>query len=217
MNYTEIVAAIQSYTEDEYPTADINLFIQQAEERIFNSVQIPDLRKNVTGTMTAGSKYLNVPSDWLATFSLAVIDTDNSYTYLLNKDVNFIRESFPDTDNTFWKKPEYYAVFDDTTFILGATPDAAYDSELHYYYYPQSIVVAGTSWLGDNFDSTLLYGSLLEAATYLKADADTITNYNNRYKEAMDLIQNLGEGKNRRDAYRSGQARIPVKGTRGTV
>jgi hypothetical protein len=217
MNYTELVAAIQSYTEDEYPTADINLFIQQAEERIFNSVQIPDLRKNVTGTMTAGSKYLNVPSDWLATFSLAVIDTDNSYTYLLNKDVNFIRESFPDTDNTFWKKPEYYAVFDDTTFILGATPDAAYDSELHYYYYPQSIVVAGTSWLGDNFDSTLLYGSLLEAATYLKADADTITNYNNRYKEAMDLIQNLGEGKNRRDAYRSGQARIPVKGRRGAV
>ncbi len=217
MNYTELVAAIQSYTEDEYPTADINLFIQQAEERIFNSVQIPDLRKNVTGTMTAGRKYLNVPSDWLATFSLAVIDTDNSYTYLLNKDVNFIRESFPDTDNTFWKKPEYYAVFDDTTFILGATPDAAYDSELHYYYYPQSIVVAGTSWLGDNFDSTLLYGSLLEAATYLKADADTITNYNNRYKEAMDLIQNLGEGKNRRDAYRSGQARIPVKGRRGAV
>ena len=217
MNYTELVAAIQSYTEDEYPTADINLFIQQAEERIFNSVQIPDLRKNVTGTMTAGSKYLNVPSDWLATFSLAVIDTDNSYTYLLNKDVNFIRESFPDTDNTFWKKPEYYAVFDDTTFILGATPDAAYDSELHYYYYPQSIVAAGTSWLGDNFDSTLLYGSLLEAATYLKADADTITNYNNRYKEAMDLIQNLGEGKNRRDAYRSGQARIPVKGRRGAV
>ena len=217
MNYTELVAAIQSYTEDEYPTADVNLFIQQAEERIFNSVQIPDLRKNVTGTMTAGSKYLNVPSDWLATFSLAVIDTDNSYTYLLNKDVNFIRESFPDTDNTFYKKPEYYAVFDDTTFILGATPDAAYDSELHYYYYPQSIVIAGTSWLGDNFDSTLLYGSLLEAATYLKADADTITNYNNRYKEAMDLIQNLGEGKNRRDAYRSGQARIPVKGTRGTV
>ena len=217
MNYTELVAAIQSYTEDEYPTADINLFIQQAEERIFNSVQIPDLRKNVTGTMTAGNKYLNVPSDWLATFSLAVIDTDNTYTYLLNKDVNFIRESFPDIDNTYWKKPEYYAVFDDTTFILGATPDAAYDSELHYYYYPQSIVVAGTSWLGDNFDSTLLYGSLLEAATYLKADADTITNYNNRYKEAMDLIQNLGEGKNRRDAYRSGQARIPVKGTRGTV
>ena len=217
MNYTELVAAIQSYTEDEYPTADINLFIQQAEERIFNSVQIPDLRKNVTGTMTAGSKYLNVPSDWLATFSLAVIDTDNSYTYLLNKDVNFIRESFPDTDNTFYKKPEYYAVFDDTTFILGATPDVAYSAELHYYYYPQSIVVAGTSWLGDNFDSTLLYGSLLEAATYLKADADTITNYNNRYKEAMDLIQNLGEGKNRRDAYRSGQTRIPVKGRRGAV
>ena len=162
-------------------------------------------------------KYLNVPSDWLATFSLAAIDTDNTYTYLLNKDVNFIRESYPDTDNTYWKKPEYYAVFDDTTFILGATPDAAYGAELHYYYYPQSIVVANTSWLGDNFDSVLLYGSLLEAATYLKADAETIMNYSNRYKEAMELITNLGEGKNRRDAYRSGQARIPVKGSGGPV
>mgnify|MGYP003648189504 FL=1 len=217
MNYTELVAAIKSYTENEYPTVDVNLFIDQAEQRIFNSVQIPDLRKNVTGTMLAGNKYLNVPTDWLATFSLAAIDTDNNYTYLLNKDVNFIRESYPDTDSTYWKKPEYYAVFDDTTFILGATPDAAYGAELHYYYYPQSIVIAGTSWLGDNFDSVLLYGSLLEAATYLKADAETIMNYSNRYKEAMELITNLGEGKNRRDAYRSGQARIPVKGSRGSV
>ena len=217
MNYTELVAAIKSYTENEYPTVDVNLFIDQAEQRIFNSVQIPDLRKNVTGTMAIGNKYLNVPSDWLATFSLAAIDTDNTYTYLLNKDVNFIRESYPDTDSTYWKKPEYYAVFDATTFILGATPDAAYGAELHYYYYPQSIVVANTSWLGDNFDSVLLYGSLLEAATYLKADAETIMNYSNRYKEAMELITNLGEGKNRRDAYRSGQARIPVKGSGGPV
>lgn len=218
MNYTELVAAIKSYTENEYPTVDVNLFIDQAEQRIFNSVQIPDLRKNVTGTMLAGNKYLNVPTDWLATFSLAAIDTTtNEYTYLLNKDVNFIRESYPDTDNTYWKKPEYYAVFDDTTFILGATPDAAYGAELHYYYYPQSIVVANTSWLGDNFDSVLLYGSLLEAATYLKDSAETIMNYSNRYKEAMELITNLGEGKNRRDAYRSGQARIPVKGSRGSV
>tara|TARA_R100000935_G_scaffold7476_6_gene15852 strand:- start:4910 stop:5563 length:654 start_codon:yes stop_codon:yes gene_type:complete len=217
MNYTELVAAIKSYTENEYPTVDVNLFIEQAEQRIFNSVQIPDLRKNVTGNITLGNKYLNVPSDWLATFSLAVIDSNNVYTYLLNKDVNFIRQSFPDIDATFRKKPEYYAIFDDTTFILGATPDAAYTAELHYYYYPQSIVAAGTSWLGDNFDSTLLYGSLLEAATYLKADADTITNYMTRYNEAMDLIQNLGEGKNRRDAYRSGQARIPVKGSRGPI
>jgi hypothetical protein len=218
MNYTELVAAIKSYTENEYPTVDVNLFIEQAEQRIFNSVQIPDLRKNVTGTMLAGNKYLNVPTDLLATFSLAAIDTTtNEYTYLLNKDVNFIRESYPDTDNTYWKKPEYYAVFDDTTFILGATPDIAYGAELHYYYYPQSIVIAGTSWLGDNFDSVLLYGSLLEAATYLKDSAETIMNYSNRYKEAMELITNLGEGKNRRDAYRSGQARIPVKGSGGPV
>ena len=214
MNYTELVAAIKSYTENDYATADIDLFITQAEQRIYNSVQLPDLRKNVTGNMTSGNKYFSLPSDWLSTFSIAVIDpATNAYTFLLNKDVNFVRESFPDTDAPFYGKPEYYAIFDDTTMILGPTPDANYESELHYYYYPESIVIAGTSWLGNNFDTALLYGSLLEAAAFMLSEPDTIANYTARYQEAMGLLTNLGEGKNRRDAYRSGQARIPVPGT----
>jgi len=210
MNYTELVAAIQSYTENQYSTTDVNTFIQQAEQRIYNSVQLPDLRKNVTGNMTSGNKYFSLPSDWLSTFSIAVINANNEYTYLLNKDVNFIRESFPDTDTPFYGKPEYYAIFNDTTMLLGPTPDANYSSELHYYYYPESIVTAGNTWLGDNFDSALLYGALLEAAAFLKEEPDTVAMYTARYNEAMQLLQNLGEGKNRRDAYRSGQERIPV-------
>ena len=214
MTYTELVAAIESYTENSYSTADVNTFIQNAEQRIYNTVQLPDLRKNVTGTMTSANKYLAVPSDWLSTFSIAVIDpATNAYTFLLNKDVNFIRESFPDIDAPFYGKPEYYAIFDDTTFILGPTPDANYNTELHYYYYPESIVTVGTSWLGNNFDTALLYGSLLEAAAFMLSEPDTIANYTARYQEAMGLLTNLGEGKNRRDAYRSGQARIPVPGT----
>jgi hypothetical protein len=214
MTYTELVAAIKSYTENNYSTADINTFIENAEQRIYNTVQLPDLRKNVTGTMTSGNKYFSLPSDWLSTFSIAVIDpATNAYTFLLNKDVNFVRESFPDTDAPFYGKPEYYAIFDDTTMILGPTPDANYESELHYYYYPESIVIAGTSWLGNNFDTALLYGSLLEAAAFMLSEPDTIANYTARYQEAMGLLTNLGEGKNRRDAYRSGQARIPVPGT----
>jgi hypothetical protein len=210
MNYAQLVAAIQSYTENQYTTTDINTFIENAEQRIYNTVQLPDLRKNVTANMTSGNKYMSLPSDWLATFSIAVINANNEYTYLLNKDVNFIRESFPDTDSPFYGKPEYYAIFDDTTMILGPTPDADYNTELHYYYYPTSIVTSGSSWLGNNFDSALLYGSLLEAAAFLKEEPDTVAMYTARYNEAMQLLQNLGEGKNRRDAYRSGQERIPV-------
>ena len=220
MTYAELVAQIESYTENSYPTVDVNTFITQAENRIFNSVNLPDLRRNDTGTITFGNKYLNVPLDWLATYSLAVIDnTTNEYTFLLNKDVNFIRESFPDTDVAHYGKPKYYAVFDDETFILGPTPDAGYGAELHYFFYPESITTAasGKSWLGDNYSSVLLYGSLLEAATYLKSDAETITNYTNRYNQAMIELTRLGEGKNTRDAYRSGQTRIPAKGSRGTA
>ena len=211
MNYTELVAAIKSYTENDYSTADVNTFIQNAEQRIYNTVQIPDLRKNVTGAMSSGNKYFSLPSDWLSTFSIAVIDTNNEYTYLLNKDVNFVRESFPDTDSGFYGKPEYYGIFDDETMLLGPTPDANYSAELHYYYYPQTIVTAGNTWLGDNFDTALFYGSLLEAAAFMKEDADTVTQYTARYSEVMQLLKNLGDGKNRRDAYRSGQERIPVR------
>jgi hypothetical protein len=213
MNYTQLVNEIQSYTENTFQTVDINTFITQAEQRIYNSVQLPALRKNVTGTMTAGNKYLAMPNNWLATFSLAVINANNEYLYLLNKDVNFIRQSFPDTDADFYGVPEYYAVFDNTAFIVGPTPDASYNVELHYFYYPESIttVVGGQTWLGDNFSSTLLYGSLLEAYTYMKGEADVIANYRARYDEAMMLLKQLGDGKDRQDAYRSGQVRYPVK------
>jgi hypothetical protein len=213
MNYTQLVAEIQSYTENTFQTVDINTFITQAEQRIYNSVQLPALRKNVTGTTTSGNKYLAIPAGWLSTFSLAVINADNEYLYLLNKDVNFIRQSFPDTDSDFYGVPQYYAVFDNSAFILGPTPDASYNVELHYFYYPESIttVVGGQTWLGDNFSSTLLYGSLLEAYTYMKGEADVIANYRARYDEAMMLLKQLGDGKDRQDAYRSGQVRYPVK------
>jgi len=211
MNYSELVTEIQSYTENQFETTDINTFITQAEQRIYNTVQLPALRKNVTGTTTSGNKYLAMPSDWLATFSLAVINASNEYTYLLNKDVNFIRQAFPDTDSDFYDEPQYYAVFDNTAFILGPTPNANYAVELHYFYYPTSIVTAGTTWLGDNFSSTLLYGSLLEAYTYMKGEADVIAQYQKRYDEAMALLKQLGDGKDRQDAYRSGQVRYPVQ------
>ena len=210
MNYTQLVAEIQSYVENEFAVADINTFIQQTEQRVYNAIQLPAIRKNVTGSVTTGNKYLTCPSDWLATFSMAMISATNEYTYLLDKDVNFIRESFPDTDAAFYGVPQYYAQFDQDSFILGPTPDANYSVELHYYYYPQSIVTANTSWLGDNFDSVLLYGSLLEAYTYMKGEADVIAGYQKRYDEALALLKTLGDGKNRRDAYRSGQARVPV-------
>ena len=195
MNYTQLVNEIESYTENQFQTDDINTFIQQAEQRIYNAVQLPALRKNVTGTATTGNKYLAMPSDWLATFSLAVINADNEYLYLLNKDVNFIRQSFPDTDSAFYAEPQYYAVFDQNTFILGPTPDSNYSMELHYFYYPESIVTAGTTWLGNNFSSTLLYGSLLEAYTYMKGEQDVINQYQKRYDEAMLLLKQLSDGK----------------------
>ena len=211
MTYTELVAQIQDYTENTFTTTDINTFITQAEQRIYNTVQLPALRKNVTGSLSTGNKYLAMPSDWLATFSLAVINTDNEYLYLLNKDVNFIRQSFPDTDSAFYGEPQYYAVFNSTSFIVGPTPDANYSAELHYFYYPESITTAGTSWIGNNFSSVLLYGSLLEAYTYMKGEADVMATYKSRYDEAMLLLKQLGDGKDRQDSYRSGQVRYPVQ------
>ena len=211
MNYTTLVSEVQSYVENTFSTADMNTFIRQAEQRVYNVVQLPALRRNVTGTLTSGNKYLTCPTDWLATFSLALINADNEFTYLLDKDVNFIRESYPDVDAAFYGTPAYYAQFDQNTFILGPTPNANYAMELHYFYYPESIVTAGTSWLGDNFDSVLLYGTLLEANTFLKGEADVIANYQKRYDDAMVMLKQLGDGKNRRDSYRNGQVRVQVK------
>jgi hypothetical protein len=163
----------------------------------------------VTGNVTSGNKYLSVPSDWLANFSLAVIDGSGNYSYLLNKDVNFIRESFPNPSDQ--GLPAYYSFFDENSYILGPTPDDDYQVELHYFYYPPSIVTAGTSWLGDNFDSVLLYGSLLEAYTFMKGEQDIIAGYQKRYDEAMAMLKQLGEGKNRQDMYRTPQVRYPVR------
>lgn len=222
MNYTELVAAISTYTENTFPTAQMNTFITQAEQRIYNSVQFPSLRKNVTGTVTASNKYLSCPDDFLATYSMAVSPVGGgNYTFLLNKDVNFIREAYPDPTST--GLPKYYALFGPTTtsgppsvptnelsFILGPTPDIAYSAELHYFYYPDSITTAVTTWLGDNFDTVLLYGALVEAYTYMKGEADIIALYDGKYKEALGLAKRLGDGMERQDAYRSGQVRIPV-------
>lgn len=209
MNYNQLVTAIQDYCENTFSTTDINTFIEQAEQRIYNSVQLPALRKNVTGNVTAGNKYLAAPSDWLATYSMGVIDGQGGFKYMLNKDVNFIREAYPMPADT--GEPIYYALFDQNTFILGPTPDIAYNIELHYFYYPQSIITAGTSWVGNNFDTVLLYGALVEAYTFLKGEQEMLQVYKARYDEAMSLLKQLGDGKNRRDAYRSGQVRYPVQ------
>jgi hypothetical protein len=237
MNYTTLFETIKGYCENDFPNTQfgdptavnvtftskeqIDTFIQQAEQRIYNSVQFPAIRKNVTAATTINNKYLSSPADFLATYSLAVIDDTGSYEYLLNKDVNFIRQSFPSPTDT--GKPQYYAIFGPTTtndtppvitneysFILGPTPDAAYSVELHYYYYPESIVTASTTWLADNFSSVLLYGSLLEAYTFMKGEPDVIAGYQKRYDEAMILAKRLGDGMERGDAYRDGQVKIPV-------
>jgi len=226
MNYAELFETIKGYVENDFPnttwtdsagtgsatftsTEQINTFIEQAEQRIFNMVQLLDLRKNVTGNMTTGNKYLSVPSDWLANFSMAAIDADGNYEYLLNKDVSYIRQAFPNPNDT--GLPTHYAYFDENSYILGPTPDDDYEIELHYFYYPESIVTAGTSWLGDNFDSVLLYGSLLEAYTFMKGEPDVIAMYQKRYDEALAMLKMLSEGKNRQDMYRTQQARYPVR------
>ena len=281
MNYSQLSAAIQAYTEntDTDFVAQIPVFVKQAEQRINNSVQVANLRQNVTGFMTAGNKYVDCPSDFLSTYSLAlypvatptatgtaaaftvvvssatnivagmyvsgtgiavgaVVSTvvgttvtltiantatvsgtvtfQGDYTYLLNRDVNFIREAYPNPLQR--AKPKHYAIFgpnsgneNELVFIVGPTPDAAYGMELHYYYYPESIVTAGTSWLGDNFDTVLLYGSLIEAYTYMKGEADMMALYNGKYQEALGLLKNLGDAKQRGDAYQDGQVRLPVR------
>ena len=211
MNYAALVTAIEDYTGNSETSfvANIPLFVQQAEERIYNSVQILALRKNQTGSMTSGNKYLSLPTDWLYTYSLAVINpSTNEQTFLLNKDVNYIRQAFPDpTSNA---TPTHYALFDEDTLILGPTPDLNYQVELHYGYYPESIVTAGTSWVGDNFENVLLYGCLREAYLYMKGDQDMVGYYESKYQEGILLLKQMEEGRNRMDAYRSGQTRVPV-------
>lgn len=281
MNYTQLSNAIQAYTENTESAfvANIPVFVRQAEQRIYNTVQVANLRKNMTGLLSAGNKYLSCPGDFLSTYSLAIyaqptttatgttgqrtivvanaaeivpgmyvtgagiatgaavelvvgttvtltlantgtvsgtVVFQGDYVYLLNRDVNYIRQVYPNP--SFRAIPKYYAIFgpnsgnvDELTFIVGPTPDAAYAAELHFYYYPESIVTAGTSWLGDNFDSTLLYGSLVEAYTWMKGEQDLMALYDTKFKEALGLLKNLGDGKQRGDAYLDGQVKVPVR------
>ena len=230
MTYTELVTAIQSYTENQFPTTyladgspvssttQINQLIEQAEQRIYNSVQFPSLRKNQTGTLSTATPYLSAPPDFLSPYSFAVIDSTGRYNYMLNKDVNFIREAYPNPSST--GVPKFYALFGPTvtgsiitnelSFLLGPKPDLSYTVELHYYYYPESIVSAGSTWLSENFDTVLLYGALVEAYTYMKGEQDLVALYDAKYKEALALAKRLGDGLERQDAYRSGQYRQAV-------
>ena len=281
MNYAQLVTAVQDYCENSFPTTDMDTFIRQAEQRIYNTAQPANLRKNVTGVITSANKYLSAPEDFLSVYSLAVypqntttatgssgaktivvasttgiavgqqvtgsgigtnavvrsingttitltvansaaisnsVTFQGDYLYLLNKDVNFIREAYPLTAQV--SEPKHYALFGPTvtsntitnelSFIIGPTPNATYVAELHYYYYPESIVTAGTTWLGDNFDSVLLYGTICEAYMYMKGEADMVQLANDRYVQAIALYKNLGDGKQRGDAYRDGQTRISV-------
>jgi len=205
MNYTELKANIADICENTFTDEQLALFTQQSEQKIYNAVQLPALRRNVTSALSTSNKYLDLPSDYLYTYSLAVVDGDGNYNYLLDKDVNFIREAYPNPNAT--GLPKHYANFDDDTLIVGPTPDASYAVELHYGYYPESIVTASTTWLGDEFDSALLNGALVEAARFMKAEPDIIQNYDKMFNESITLLKVLGDGKLRRDAYRSGQVR----------
>jgi hypothetical protein len=278
MTYDELVVAVTDYCENTFPTVDMDVFIRQAEQRIYNTAQPANLRKNVTGSLTSGNKYLQCPGDFLSTYSLAIypvismtatgtsgeftvtctsasgiavgqsvsgtgigtgalvrsvsgntvlltvantgavsgtVTFTGDYLYLLNKDVNWIREAYPNTAGR--GEPQYYAIFgpqssdvNELAFIVGPTPDLGYSAELHYYYYPESIVTAGTTWLGDNFDSVLLYGTICEAFVYMRQEGDMVAEANNRYTQAIALYKNLADGKQRGDAYRDGQVRTQV-------
>jgi hypothetical protein len=218
LTYAQLVTAVQDYTQNTFDVTDINTMIRQAEQRIYNTVQLASLRKNQTGVVSVGNPYLSCPGDFLSAYSLAVI-SEGVYTFLLNKDVNFIREAYPSTASSQRGLPKHYAIFgpsttdsNELTFMVGPTPDAAYGVELHYFYIPESIVVTATTWLGDNFESALLYGTLAEAGVYMKSSPEDAMYkmYQERYVQAIALLKNLGDGKQRMDAYRDGQVRVPV-------
>ncbi len=210
MNYTELSTAIQNYTEYAETTfvSQIPTFIRQAEERIFRTILIPELRKNATSTLAAGSKYLARPSDFLVAFSLATIDASSEHTYLIDKDTNFIREAYPAAATT--GVPKYYAQFDGDDasssghFLIGPTPTLSYTMELHYYFDPPSIVDSATSWLGDNAESALLYGSLVEAYTFMKGEAELLAQYTARYNEALGQVNGIAR-RSMTDTYRTGE------------
>ena len=222
MNYAELCANIADVVEQTFTADQLELFTKQAEQKIYNAVQIANLRRNVTGRLTPNNKYLSTPNDFLSVYSIAVIKQNGDYEYLLNKDANFIRQAYPSQNDI--GVPKYYAIFGPTTtadnppvltnelsFLLGPTPDSNYLVELHYFYYPESIVTAGTTWIGDNFDSVLLNGALVEAIRFIKGEPDMVALYDKMFNESLALLKNLGDGKQRQDAYRNGQLRLPVR------
>ena len=208
MNYTELKTNVQDICEVTFTDAQLALFTEQAEQKIYNTVQIPALRKNVSGVMTSSNEYLSTPSDFLYVYSLAVVDGSGNFTFLLNKDVNFIREAYPSSSST--GTPKHYALFDNDTILLGPAPNSGFTTQLHYGYYPESIVTANTTWLGEEFDSALLNGTLVEAIRFMKGEPDMIALYEKMYASAVALLKILGDGKLRSDTYRSGQARLEV-------
>jgi len=210
VNYSELTTNIEDICEQTFTAGQLAMFTQQAEQKIYTTVELPAFRKNQTGSLTSGNKYLTMPTGMLYVYSLAVIDADGDYYYLLNKDVNFIREAYPGPTDT--GQPKHYAVFDQNTFILGPTPNANYNSEIHFSYYPESIVTAGTTWLGEEFDSALLNGALVEAIRFQKGEADMVALYEKLYVQALTLLIQVGDGKLRGDAYRDGQIKRKVAG-----
>jgi hypothetical protein len=208
VNYSELTQNIEDICVQTFTADQLAMFTQQAEQKIYTTVELPAFRKNQTGSLTSGNKYLTMPTGMLYVYSLAVIDADGDYEFLLNKDVNFIREAYPGPNDT--GKPKHYAVFDQNTFILGPTPNASYNSEIHFSYYPESIVTAGTTWLGDEFDSALLNGALVEAIRFQKGEADMVALYEKLYVQALTLLIQVGDGKLRGDAYRDGQIKRKI-------
>lgn len=208
MDYATLVTTIQDTCENTFTADQLATFTKQAEQKIYSSVQIPALRKSVSAAFTPSTQYLTLPSDFLYSYSFAVVDSDGMYHFLLNKDVNFMREAYPLPTAT--GLPKHYAYFDDTSLIVGPTPDVGYVTELNYSYYPESIVTAGTTWLGDEFDSALLNGALVEAIRFMKGEPDMVQLYQGMYVQALGLLKSLGDGKLRQDAYRSGQFREKV-------
>lgn len=215
MNYTELKTAVEDAVENSFSATDFATMTNLAEQKIYNAVQLASLRRNMTGSLTPSNPYLAAPSDFMSVYSLAVIDGSGNYSFLLNKDVNFLRESFPNPSVT--GKPKYYAIFgpdsgnvNELVFMLGPTPSASLTAELHYFYYPVSIAIAGTSWLGDNFDSVLFNGVMCEAARWMKQEQDVIAMMDKEFGQSLILLKNLGDGKQRQDAYRSGQTRNKV-------
>ena len=209
MNYTELCDAVQETLENTFTADDLARFAQLTEERVYQTVQPPALRKNQNANLSANNQYLTLPVDFLFPYSLAVIMGDGSYEYLLNKDVNYVRQVYPYPATT--GVPKVYSFFDENSLILGPTPDTNYEVELHYAAYPESIVTAGTTWLSDTMDSVLFNGMLVEAARFMKADAETMTIHTTAFASSLDQLKQLADGKLRQDAYRSGQVRTPVR------